>query len=295
MARAVPFHPPHTHRFFSSVPSRSADQFAWLGLLKWSLQYQDGTSDTEVTEMTEENKRFLEKVRSAAPSAAFGKEIEEKRREEKRREEKKETIEGRGSKLTPPHPHRCEQVMTEGIVNEKTRMKQILSAFTSYIKSIKSLPSSETPASPPTSLLDELDELRDILEQIDFSVSFAKMNALPFLLSAASDPAVPLSLRGKCLEVVATMCQNNPQVQDVAREADGIKMLGKLWESLEQQQGEEDEERFRVSGGEIARYCVCVCVWVAMMLFVVMDCEVPSYAPFLASSIPFFRFLLSSS
>jgi len=64
-----------------------AEQFQWLGLLKWSLQYQDGTKDSEWDELSEEKKAFLEKV------------------------------------------------MSEGVVDENVRMKQILVQFLRFLQS----------------------------------------------------------------------------------------------------------------------------------------------------------------
>ena len=41
----------------------SADPWAWLGLLKWSLSYADGTKDnSDITPMSDEDKAFLERV-----------------------------------------------------------------------------------------------------------------------------------------------------------------------------------------------------------------------------------------
>lgn len=37
-------------------------QWAWLGLLKWSLSYTDGTKPSDMTAMSEEDKKFLEEV-----------------------------------------------------------------------------------------------------------------------------------------------------------------------------------------------------------------------------------------
>jgi hypothetical protein len=39
-----------------------SDPGKWLGLMKWSMQYNDGTHETKKTPMSEENKAFLEKV-----------------------------------------------------------------------------------------------------------------------------------------------------------------------------------------------------------------------------------------
>jgi len=42
--------------------SGGGDNWAWLGLLKWSLNYVDGTSDSPVEPMSEEKRKFLEQV-----------------------------------------------------------------------------------------------------------------------------------------------------------------------------------------------------------------------------------------
>jgi len=42
----------------------SADPWAWLGLLKWSLSHSDGTQSSDISPMSEEDKAFLEKVMS---------------------------------------------------------------------------------------------------------------------------------------------------------------------------------------------------------------------------------------
>jgi hsp70-interacting protein len=48
----------------SGPPSAATqnDPFSWLGLLKWSLAYTDGTSETKATPMSPEDKAFLEQV-----------------------------------------------------------------------------------------------------------------------------------------------------------------------------------------------------------------------------------------
>ena len=45
-----------------SSSSTGNDPWAWLGLLKWSLQYSDGTKDTPASPMSDEDRAFLEKV-----------------------------------------------------------------------------------------------------------------------------------------------------------------------------------------------------------------------------------------
>jgi hypothetical protein len=182
-------------------------QFAWLGLLKWSLQYQDGTENETPAEMSEENKSFLKKV------------------------------------------------MEEGIVDEGVRMTVVLMALVKHLhqaltasgeagpeveelmSTISSLEEGMRPAdrealsAPPSTehMLALLEELRDIVEQIDFAHSFAKMGGLPFLLGACSEPRVPLEVRVQCAKLLATLAQNNPDVQRVAHVADAASILRQLF------------------------------------------------------------------
>ena len=47
----------------STTSSGGGDPWKWLGLLKWSLEYVDGTSDSsDISPMSEEDKKFLETV-----------------------------------------------------------------------------------------------------------------------------------------------------------------------------------------------------------------------------------------
>lgn len=195
----LPFHfLSHLTRYPPTPPH--TDQFQWLGLLKWSLQYQDGTRDTEWTEMSEEKKSFLEKV------------------------------------------------MSEGVVDEIVRMKQILIQFLRFLASAtsSSAPILEAiavleeknknkslPSTTPTEdeLLDLLDELRDIVEHIDYALTFGQMNGLPFLLSAAgAGNVVPISVRASCLGLLATCSQNNPRVQDMGLDCGAVEKLPQIYD-----------------------------------------------------------------
>jgi len=61
----------HTNAHHSNKTSRTytfytmasgGDPFAWLGLLKWSLSYADGTSESKASPMTPQDRAFLESV-----------------------------------------------------------------------------------------------------------------------------------------------------------------------------------------------------------------------------------------
>ncbi|GMI01935.1 hypothetical protein TrVE_jg4656 [Triparma verrucosa] len=186
------------------------DQFAWLGLLKWSLAYTDGTENVTPGEISAEDRAFLEKVMSEGI-----------------------VDEGVIMRRTLLHLVKALQdflgVGAETAGDESAKLLAAISAHQAQ----SSASSSSNPAEPDLGeLLDELDELRDIVEQIDFARSFVNMNALPFLLGAASSGLlVPERLRASCLSVIATLAQNNPDVQDVAKESLAVAKLSETFAS----------------------------------------------------------------
>jgi len=191
--------------------SGGGDQFAWLGLLKWSLSYTDGTENATPTEMSAENKAFLEKVMSEGI-----------------------VDEGVIMRRTLLHLVKALQEYL-GVPNDAapSETNKLLSAIDAHQSKAKPTPSSSNPAEPDLpQLLDELDELRDIVEQIDFARSFANMNGLPFLLGAASSGSlVPERLQTSCLSLIATLSQNNPDVQDVAKTSIAVSKLAEIYAS----------------------------------------------------------------
>jgi hsp70-interacting protein len=46
----------------TSIMSATPNPWAWLGLLKWSLSYSDGTSPSDLSPMSKEDREFLEQV-----------------------------------------------------------------------------------------------------------------------------------------------------------------------------------------------------------------------------------------
>lgn len=170
--------------------------WAWLGLLKWSLSYADGTvpSDESPTRMSEEDKAFLEKV------------------------------------------------MKDGIVDEGERMKTILKDLANYLDRVKSASESgngatakeeskaEYPELDEDGAVEILLELRDIVEQIDYARAFSAMGGVQFLMGCAAErDAVPRSIRSSCLGVLATLCQNNPPVQNDMLDCEAIGFLSDLY------------------------------------------------------------------
>lgn len=153
---------------------------AWLGLLKWSLSFTDGTSTDEnkppPTPLSEEDKAFLEKV------------------------------------------------MKDGIVDETTRIREILNLFIDYLEQKVVVVSEDAKVSSKDTedddmMIDRLWELRDLIGLIDYSKVFVTMGGLPFLLGCISQQrrdSIPDEIRGICLVLLATLAQNNPFVQTAA-------------------------------------------------------------------------------
>jgi len=178
--------------------------WAWTGLLKWSLNYVDGTQDNEnATPLSAEDRAFLEKV------------------------------------------------MKEGIVDEGERMTFILQQATDAMEYYRISSSSyETDESKnyndgegkdheensvgkePISeeeLEELLQELRDIVEQIDYARAFCSMGGLQFLLGCIQQQEVPESIRCGSLQILSTVSQNNPPVQQQLLEIGAIKTLCDLF------------------------------------------------------------------
>jgi hsp70-interacting protein len=170
------------------------DPWAWLGLLKWSLSYSDGTQESSksMTPLSAEDKAFLEKVM-------------------------KEGIIDENERM-------------KTILKEVTAVietwKQEAEA------NGDSQPNSATFSTQEQDdeMQDRLQELRDIVEQIDFARAFAAMKGLNFLLGCIQErQCIPKSMRGMCLGIVATMCQHNPPVQKELLELGAIRILSDVF------------------------------------------------------------------
>mmetsp|Transcript_42015 Transcript_42015/g.82390 ORF Transcript_42015/g.82390 Transcript_42015/m.82390 type:complete len:383 (-) Transcript_42015:1-1149(-) len=168
------------------------NQHIWLGLLKWSLAYSDGTSPSDLGPMSEEKRHFLEAV------------------------------------------------MRDGVVDEVKRMKEIMEELKRGLSPVKKDENDDDDATRPDEgvMHDMLMELRDIIEQIDYAQTFAKVGGLPFLLGCAIEGSgdgkasgaggtidVPSKVRRGCLSVLAGLAQNNPPVQSELASAKAVEKL----------------------------------------------------------------------
>eukprot|EP00571_Detonula_confervacea_P014601 CAMPEP_0172308832 /NCGR_PEP_ID=MMETSP1058-20130122/9312_1 /TAXON_ID=83371 /ORGANISM="Detonula confervacea, Strain CCMP 353" /LENGTH=402 /DNA_ID=CAMNT_0013021341 /DNA_START=23 /DNA_END=1231 /DNA_ORIENTATION=+ len=160
--------------------------FAWLGLLKWSLAFSDGTAPSDVERMSEEDVAFLEKVMSEGI-------IDEG---ERMKSILKDVTGGLEIMLGA-------NITADGSGDGESKQEE----------KRKELEEDE--------MLELLQELRDIVEQIDYARAFMAMGGIPFLLGcatyhaaeSAADRTIPKSIRKGALGVLSTMCQNNPPVQ----------------------------------------------------------------------------------
>lgn len=170
-----------------------AQPWAWLGLLKWSLSYSDGTRDnSDISPMSKEDREFLEKVMA-------------------------EGIIDEGERM-------------KFILQEATKAMEYYrskaDAKTTTTTESKDDSEEDAPISNED-LEDLLQELRDIVEQIDYARAFCSLQGLPFLIGCMEDTEgiIPENIRMMCGGILSTLCQNNPPVQKQLLELGAIKSL----------------------------------------------------------------------
>mmetsp|Transcript_9453 Transcript_9453/g.17055 ORF Transcript_9453/g.17055 Transcript_9453/m.17055 type:complete len:389 (-) Transcript_9453:92-1258(-) len=173
------------------MASSNGNPFQWLGLLKWSLAYSDGTRPSDdIKPMNKDDIEFLEKVM-------------------------KEGIIDEGERM-------------KSILKDLTDSLEMLlganiTADGNGDGGRESKQEEKRKELDEDDMLELLQELRDIVEQIDYARAFMAMGGIPFLLGcatyqtsgndSATDRTIPKSIRKGVLGVLSTMCQNNPPVQ----------------------------------------------------------------------------------
>jgi len=189
------------------MSAQPEDNWAWLGLLKWSLTYVDGTVPSEDSpnykEMSKEDIKFLEEVM-------------------------KDGIVNEGERM-------------KTILNHLVTYLDAIKASDESVKCVgedtlgqeekSDSPTSEIETPLSTQEIKELlEELQDIVEQIDFAKSFMAIGGIPFLLGCASQTnTVPQPIRAHCLAVLGTLNQNNPAVQYKMLEEGNIPKLVNIY------------------------------------------------------------------
>lgn len=198
-----------------NISGGGGEQWAWLGLLKWTLAHQDGTvpSDESPTMMSDEDKAFLEKVMAEGI-------IDENER-------------------------------MKFVLQEFAKAMEYYKNNTGGQRLPTTEEKEEEPPAPPPDeddLVDLLQELRDIVEQVDYARGFVNLKGCSYLLGAISAtaaaatteaattttatalvPVVPERVRNICLGILATLAQNNPPVQKELLELGAIKILSDIF------------------------------------------------------------------
>lgn len=197
------------------MSSQPQESWAWLGLLKWSLTYVDGTMPSEESpnfkEMSEEDKKFLEEVMKNGI-------IDEGERMKTILNTLVQYLDGIKEKAD----EQPKAIPEEDPVS--------VGSSSTVAAAVASSSSSSCDATSVDDIETLLCELRDIVEQIDYARSFAAMGGIPFLIGCASQvTSVPQSIRAACLAVLATLNQNNPAVQYTMLEQGNIPKLVDLY------------------------------------------------------------------
>ena len=186
----------------------SANPWSWLGLLKWSLSYSDGTVDRkDVQPLSEEDRLFLEKV------------MKEGIMDEN---ERMKFILGEATKAMEYYQRLQAHNPQDEIENENDKDNDNNNVDHHHH-------STQPTVITEDNLQDLLQELRDIVEQIDYARAFCSLQGLPFLLGCIGErQAVPETIRSACLGILATLAQNNPPVQKQLLELGALKTLSDL-------------------------------------------------------------------
>jgi len=149
---------------------------AWLGLLKWSLAYSDGTKAVDTTKMNPEDVQFLEKVMS-------------------------EGIIDEGERM-------------KSILKDLTDSLEMMLGSNDSSKQEEKL--KELDEDEMLELLQELRDIVEQIDYARAFMSLGGIQFLLGCATYHAPPGgntVPKSLRKASLGVLSTMCQNNPPVQ----------------------------------------------------------------------------------
>nr|CCA22402.1 conserved hypothetical protein [Albugo laibachii Nc14] len=167
-----------------------ADPNKWLGLMRWSMKYCDGTTPPNATEMSQERRDFLDKVLKEAV-------IDESER-----------IKQILRILDGEHP---------SVVYEKKNDENDEELHNAEESKI---------TEEDLELYKEalIDELLVRIDQIDNAQNFVKMNGFTVCLKVVNQSPRP-ALRASAMEVISVVVQNNPFCQNAAHQNGMLKML----------------------------------------------------------------------
>lgn len=177
--------------------SGGGEQWAWLGLLKWTLAHQDGTvpSSESPTMMSDEDKAFLEKVMA-------------------------EGIIDEGDRM-------------KFILQEFSKAMEYYKYASQEEK--EEQPPAPPNEDDLEDLLQELRDIVEQVDWARGFVNLKGCSYLLGAISASSSsssssvPVVPNGIRNMCLGILSTLAQNNPPVQKELLELGAIKTLSDIF------------------------------------------------------------------
>jgi len=183
----------------------------WLGLLKWSLQYSDGTAPTSAKPMSAEDQEFLTRV------------MEEGIRNDSTRMREimfdiatylEESVEESKSGVEPEHSiiaNTGTATTTTGVAASRARAAARAAAAAATFRQLDR-------EEQDSQMEIELDELQDIVEQIDMAQDFIiHMKGAECILDLVEDKkglVGNMDVRCKACVVLGTLTQNNAKVQE---------------------------------------------------------------------------------
>lgn len=170
------------------MSNNSNDPWAWAGLLKWSLNYVDGTETAQGPPMSDEDKAFLEKVM-------------------------REGIIDEGERM--------KEILTQCSTGMEYYQSQASSGNTT--KGLADPPITEDEFED---LLQELRDIVEQIDYARAFCSLQGLPFL--LGCVTQQTGVPDAIRMACLGILSTLCQNNPPVQQQLLELGAIKSLSDL-------------------------------------------------------------------
>ena len=177
--------------------SGGGEQWAWLGLLKWTLAHQDGTvpSSESPTMMSDEDKAFLEKVMA-------------------------EGVIDEGERM-------------KFILQEFSKAMEYYKYASQEEK--EEQPPAPPNEDDLEDLLQELRDIVEQVDWARGFVNLKGCSYLLGAISASSSsssssvPVVPNGIRNMCLGILSTLAQNNPPVQKELLELGAIKTLSDIF------------------------------------------------------------------
>jgi hsp70-interacting protein len=174
-----------------------SDQSKWLGLMKWSMKYSDGTAPSEFSQISEEDKKFLEKVMKEGVID-----------ETERVRDILRILDGEDPRVVFAKKSDDDDAKGVEQATEQQEEKATEEELDEYKEAL-------------------LDELLTRIDQIDNAMNFVKMNGITTMIALMkeNDRATTRSLAA---EVCSVVVQNNPFCQDGAVKVGLLEVLCEL-------------------------------------------------------------------